>query len=118
MPSAAALPDPKAARAERIAIGVILVAAALPRLWAAWVDQGVFWPDELFQNLEQAHRFAFGFGLRPWEFRLGARSWLLPGALGLWMKLLAGLGMDSAPALVRGAKLAMAALSLLGVAGA
>jgi phosphatidylinositol glycan class B len=118
MADAAAVANPNAARNERLAAGLILLAAALPRIWAAWSDQGVFWPDELFQNLEQAHRFAFGFGLRPWEFRLGARSWVLPGAIGLWMKLLATLGMNSAPALVRGAKLLMAALSLVGVAGA
>lgn len=44
-------------------------------------------PDELFQALEQAHRLVFGTGLVPWEFRDGARSWLLPGLLGgaLWL---------------------------------
>ena len=41
----------------------------------------VVWPDEIFQTLEQAHRLAFGYGIVPWEFRAGARSWLLPGLL-------------------------------------
>ena len=38
-------------------------------------------PDEIFQSVEQAHRIVFGNGLVPWEFRTGARSWLLPGLL-------------------------------------
>ena len=35
--------------------------------------------DELFQYLEQGHRMAFGYGVIPWEYRDGARSWMLPG---------------------------------------
>ena len=62
----------------------VLALGALPQLWLAVSDQGVFWPDEIYQSLEQAHRFAFGFGVIPWEFAEGARSWLLPGAVGLF----------------------------------
>jgi hypothetical protein len=42
---------------------------------------GIHYPDEVIQSLEQAHRVVFGYGLVPWEFRDGARSWLLPGLL-------------------------------------
>jgi hypothetical protein len=31
-----------------------------------------------FSVTEQAHRLVFGYGLVPWEFQLGMRSWLLP----------------------------------------
>lgn len=46
----------------------------------------VYWPsfnhpDEIFQATEQAHRLVYGYGLIPWEFQLGARSWLLPGVI-------------------------------------
>jgi hypothetical protein len=41
----------------------------------------LYWPDEIFQTLEQAHRAAFGYGIVPWEFRDGLRSWLFPGFL-------------------------------------
>src|SRR5436190_4398262 len=34
-------------------------------------------PDELFQGLEAGHRLVFGFGMVPWEFDYGARSWAL-----------------------------------------
>ncbi|MFO0670800.1 MAG: hypothetical protein U0235_14410 [Polyangiaceae bacterium] len=44
---------------------VILPLAAIPRLWQMIFDQGVFWPDEIFQTLEQTHRFAFGYGWTP-----------------------------------------------------
>jgi len=42
----------------------------------------LFWPtmsqpDEIFQSVEQGHRLVFGYGLVPWEFEHGARSWLL-----------------------------------------
>src|SRR5712671_1012125 len=39
------------------------------------------WGDEIFQAIEPAHRLVFGYGLVPWEFQLGMRSWLLPGAV-------------------------------------
>lgn len=44
-------------------------------------------PDEIFQYLEQAHRLVFGYGFIPWEFRFGARSWLVPlfSSAPLWL---------------------------------
>ena len=44
------------------------------------------WPDEIFQTLEQGHRLAFGYGIIPWEFRDGVRSWFIPGILGAVMR--------------------------------
>jgi GPI mannosyltransferase 3 len=38
-------------------------------------------PDELYQSIEQAHRLVYGTGIVPWEFQLGARSYLVPSAL-------------------------------------
>ena len=34
-------------------------------------------PDEIFQALEPGHRLVFGYGMVPWEFDYGARSWAL-----------------------------------------
>jgi hypothetical protein len=64
-----------------IALGAILIAALLVRLaaWHSFPNQ--IWPDEIFQSLEQAHRVVYGYGIVPWEFRDGARSWVLPGML-------------------------------------
>jgi hypothetical protein len=61
-------------------LAICLVALAI-RLAAAVASPNLLWPDEIFQTLEQAHRLVFGYGVVPWEFRVGARSWLLPGAL-------------------------------------
>ena len=80
-----------------IAIGISIL-AALPRLWAAWFDQGVFWPDEIFQSVEQAHRLVFGYGITPWEFRKGARSWVFPGMVAIVLKAGALFGLDSGQA--------------------
>lgn len=53
---------------------------------------GVVYPDEVHQSLEQAHRLAFGYGLIPWEFEVGARCWLWPSLLVLPMKLADAVG--------------------------
>jgi hypothetical protein len=62
------------------ACSIVAFAFALRMLaWFAYPNQ--LWPDEHFQSLEQAHRVVFGYGVVPWEFREGTRSWLLPGTL-------------------------------------
>ncbi|WP_394826938.1 hypothetical protein [Pendulispora albinea] len=93
----------------------ILALAGAPRVWAAVSDQGLFWPDEFYQSLEQAHRFAFGYGIVPWEFVEGARSWVYPGTIGLLWKALDAVGVHDARALILVAKLLMAALAVAGV---
>lgn len=65
----------------RAALWTSLFLAGLLRLLAWRAFPNTIWPDELFQSLEQAHRVVFGFGVVPWEFRDGTRSWLLPGVL-------------------------------------
>ena len=82
----------------------LCVAIFAPRAYLAVHDQGVVWADEIFQTLEQGHRLAFGYGLVPWEYQSGARSWFLPGLIGGFMKVLAKHGL----ALVIGTKLLFA----------
>jgi hypothetical protein len=61
---------------------ILLFAVALAlRMLFASAYPTLLWSDEIFQTLEQAHRLVFGYGIVPWEFRAGARSWLLPGFL-------------------------------------
>ena len=57
------------------------------RLMVAFVSKEIIHPDEIFQYLEQAHRLVFGYGIVPWEYVHGIRSWLLPMvlALPLWI---------------------------------
>lgn len=84
-----------------------------PRAYLAVSDQGMIWADEVFQTLEQGHRLAFGYGMVPWEFRTGARSWLLPGAIGGVMKVLSFCGIGSGAGLAIAMKLFFALLSTL-----
>jgi len=61
---------------------VLLVLAAIGlRLVPILVEPSLNWWDEIFQTIEPAHRLVYGYGLVPWEFQLGMRSWLLPGAV-------------------------------------
>ena len=77
-----------AGRATRwTTLAMIFSAAFLLRMAVPIVWPGIHYPDEIIQSLEQAHRLVFGNGLVPWEFRDGARSWLLPALLAgpMWL---------------------------------
>ena len=65
----------------RWALAVTLFVAFAVRMFVAYAMPNMLWPDEIFQTLEQAHRAVFGYGVVPWEFRQGTRSWMLPGFL-------------------------------------
>jgi hypothetical protein len=94
---------------------LLLPLAAIPRVWAAFNDQGTFWPDEIFQSLEPGHRLAFGYGMMPWEFREGARSWLFPALFGAYWKVLSLFGVSRSETLVPLAKCLMVAIALAGI---
>src|SRR5260370_26249859 len=76
-------------------LSLSLAAGTGIRAWLSLHDDGIYWPDEIYQSLEPAHRLAFGYGMIAWEFVEGARSWLLPGALAGLLKVSAQLGLDS-----------------------
>ncbi len=76
-------------------LALALLGGAVPRAWLALFDQGIFWPDEIYQSLEPAHRLAFGYGMRSWEFIEGARSWTFPGILAVVLRVCAVLGVNS-----------------------
>ena len=73
--------------------GLMALGFAL-RLSFAFASQNIHHPDEVFQYLEQAHRLVFGYGVIPWEYRFGTRSWLLPLLIAAPLRLcqLLGLG--------------------------
>src|SRR5438132_2428995 len=78
------------AHAER-RVGLYVLASALLvggtlRVWLAFNDDGISYPDEIHQSLEPAHRLVFGYGLVAWEFRDGARNWAFPGFVALLLK--------------------------------
>jgi hypothetical protein len=104
--------NPTPPREQRIATavltGLLLVALGI-RVGVGVGLPNVLHPDEVYLTLEQAHRLAFGSGVVPWEFREGARSWLIPGFLAGAMRV--GTWLSASPTAHFTA--AVAALSLL-----
>jgi phosphatidylinositol glycan class B len=48
------------------------------RLFLAFTARLPLHPDETMQYLEQGYRLVHGYGLIPWEYVYGVRSWLIP----------------------------------------
>jgi phosphatidylinositol glycan class B len=76
-----------------VLVAVLALGAAL-RAWLSFNDDGIYWPDEIYQSVEPGHRLVFGYGLIPWEFIEGARTWALPGLVAALLKLCAIVGLD------------------------
>ena len=66
----------------------------LVRLYYFGVQDGMHYPDELFQYLEPATSHRTGHGWLAWEFTRGARNWILPWHYGALMELFGALGLD------------------------
>ena len=62
-------------RAARLILWSALIAGLGCRVYVMFTDDGIYWPDEIHQSLEPAHRLVFGYGLIAWEFIEGARNW-------------------------------------------
>lgn len=81
-------------KSDRTIIALILIAALAVRFTAA-LPFGQLHSDEVGQYLEQAHRLIFGYGIVPWEYREGMRSWLVPLVLSPFMALGHAIAPDS-----------------------
>lgn len=65
-------------RAPDWTIWGVFAGALVLRVAAILAFPSIHHPDEDFQIFEQAHRWAFGYGIVPWEFVVGIRSPVLP----------------------------------------
>ena len=74
---------------------LVLAAAFLVRAALALNTDLISHPDAIFQYLEQGHRLAFGYGVVPWEYVYGIRSWIVPGFIALILTVLSSIGLDS-----------------------
>lgn len=92
-----------------------LLAGFLLRTLILFTDEGILWPDEIYQSFEPAHRLIFGYGLISWEFIQGARNWALPGLVALLLQLCQWSGSDSPYVYIHVVKLTFA---LMGIATA
>lgn len=80
-------------------------------------DDGINWPDEIYQSFEPAHRLVFGHGLVAWEFLEGARTWAVPGFVAVWLALCKLVGADSPSTYIPVVKLVFSVLSLVAALG-
>jgi len=110
-PDAPADTDEDTRRARWLLLAALSAGAAL-RGWLALTDQGIAWPDEIYQSLEPAHRLVWGRGWVPLEFREGLRTWVLPGLVAGLLEVLRGLGFSRPALYVPAAKLVFAAVGV------
>jgi phosphatidylinositol glycan class B len=96
---------------DTLFLGILILLGLLLRVSLALYFPNMFWPDEIFQTLEPAHRLAFGNGVVTWEFRDGIRSWVLPGVLAAIMHLTAWMG-DGSIGYLTGVTIFLSLLSL------
>lgn len=101
-------------RAAAWLAGILALALTL-RLGVVLAWPSIYFPDEIFQTLEPAHRLVFGYGVVPWEYRLGIRSWILPGLLAGLLRLGSMLG-EAPEIATRFVGVCLAAISLVVVA--
>jgi len=102
-------------RARAISAWSALLAFAFAlRIGLALGSPSIFYPDEIFQTLEPAHRLAFGYGVISWEWRLGIRSWVLPTFLAGIMRATSWVGAGSSGYLI-GVTIALTLLSLIAI---
>ena len=105
------MPHERRLRTAILALG-LAVGLAL-RLWGAVSDDGIYWPDEIYQSFEPAHRLLFGYGLVAWEFIDGARNWALPGLVAGLIKVAVAMGGDAPQVYVHFVKIAFGCLGAL-----
>ncbi len=70
----------------------LLAIGLVARIAVAVLFPSIYHPDETFQYWEQGYRFAFGGGIVPWEYRVGIRSYVVPGFLAGVMAVVHGTG--------------------------
>lgn len=89
----------------------MITAGAAWRAWIALTDEGIYWPDEIFQSFEQAHRLVFGYGITPHEFRDGLRTWALPGLVAILLTVARSIGLTEPLEYVHFVKLVFVTIS-------
>lgn len=89
-----------------------LVLGMLLRARTVFSDDGINWPDELYQSFEPAHRLVFGHGLVAWEFLEGARTWAVPGFVAVWLWLCKLVGAGTPTTYIPVVKLVFSLLSV------
>jgi len=75
------LAKPKSISLASLLLLAIFLIALVLRTGVAIHFPSIEYADEIYNTLEPAHLLAYGYGLQVWEWREGARSWVLPAVL-------------------------------------
>ena len=96
-------------------LAIIACLGIFARLFYSQFAENIIHPDEIIQYAEQAHKHVFGYGLEPWEYRFGVRSWFLPKAISTVLALLNQLGISEPEAYTKFIRLitSIASISLV-----
>jgi GPI mannosyltransferase 3 len=78
-----------------IALALAVVFGIALRIRLALVDLGIYWPDEVHQSLEPAHRLVFGYGLVALDYTIGSRNWTFPALIASLLEAARAVGLDS-----------------------
>jgi GPI mannosyltransferase 3 len=91
----------------------LILTGLILRVIFALNSNHIFHPDEVFQSLEPAHRLAFGYGLIPWDFQYGLRSYLYPALLSLPLLILKLFHLDNPQIYIPTIKIILSLCSLI-----
>jgi hypothetical protein len=86
----------KSSSSVRVLLLAFLVLGLCLRVGAAIRFPNAAHVDEILEIQEPAHRLAYGYGVVAWEWRQGARSWVLPAFLAGVMRTTDWMGSGSA----------------------
>ena len=90
----------------------VLLAGFVLRLVLGTVYPFMTHPDEVFQYTEQAHRLVYGYGVVPWEYVYGVRSWIIPFGLAGLLEAGRSVGLDRPEEYIPLITVALSAVSL------
>ncbi len=107
---------PRERPSQLILFGSLLLGFAA-RAYVVFNDEGINWPDEIYQSFEPAHRLVFGYGMVAWEYLDGARTWGVPGFVSIWLFLCKLFGATSPGSYIHLTKLVFSALSCTAALG-
>lgn len=93
-------------------LGLIILLGALLRFVVALNSDHIYYPDELFQVLEQGFRLSHGYGITPLEYVLHIRSYLLPQLLAQSLRLMQEFGLNTPNSYIPAVKILFSLLSL------
>lgn len=82
------------------------------RIYLALSGDFILEKDEVMQYLEQGHRIAYGYGLIPWEYRVGIRPLIIPYFVAIWLELFSFFGLNQPTEYIPGIKIIFCLFSM------